>query len=73
LGARQEADAEISPVAIDSLTVDVFSDNVSDTYATKPAFAESELASVMLAVATEISGETLLAPCRHGPTHMASA
>jgi 7,8-dihydropterin-6-yl-methyl-4-(beta-D-ribofuranosyl)aminobenzene 5'-phosphate synthase len=47
-------------VAIDSLTVDVLSDNVSDTYASKPAFAVSELANVMLAGAREISGETLL-------------
>jgi len=44
----------------DSLTVDVISDNVSDTYASKPAFAASELANVMLAGAREISGETLL-------------
>src|SRR5215510_11082054 len=45
---------------VDSLTVDVISDNVSDTYASKPAFAASELANVMLAGAKEISGETLL-------------
>jgi 7,8-dihydropterin-6-yl-methyl-4-(beta-D-ribofuranosyl)aminobenzene 5'-phosphate synthase len=45
---------------IDSLTVEVISDNVSDTYASKPAFAVSELANVMLAGAKEISGETLL-------------
>lgn len=50
-----------SPLAtIDSLTVDVISDNVSDTYVSKPAFAVSELANVMLAGAKEISGETLL-------------
>src|SRR5262252_5816884 len=46
--------------AVDSLAVDVITDNVSDTYASKPAFAMSELASVMLAGAKEISGETLL-------------
>src|SRR5215470_5346820 len=49
-----------SLAAVDSLTVDVISDNVSDTYASKPAFAVSELANVMLAGAKEISGETLL-------------
>src|SRR5215475_1504360 len=47
-------------VAVDSLTVDVISDNVSDTYASKPAFAVSELANIMLAGAREISGQTLL-------------
>jgi 7,8-dihydropterin-6-yl-methyl-4-(beta-D-ribofuranosyl)aminobenzene 5'-phosphate synthase len=46
--------------ALDSLTVDVVTDNVSDTYASKTAFASSELANVMLAGAKEISGETLL-------------
>ena len=49
-----------SLATVDSLTVDVISDNVSDTYASKPAFAVSELANVMLAGAQEISGETLL-------------
>ena len=49
-----------SLAAIDSLTVDVISDNVSDTYASKPAFAVSELANIMLAGAKEISGQTLL-------------
>ena len=47
-------------LALDSLTVDVVTDNVSDTYASKPGFATSELARVMLAGAKEISGETLL-------------
>jgi len=49
-----------SLAAIDSLTVDVISDNVSDTYASKPAFAVSELANIMKAGAREISGQTLL-------------
>jgi len=49
-----------SLTALDSLSVDVITDNVSDTYASKPAFAASELANVMLAGAKEISGETLL-------------
>lgn len=49
-----------SPVALDSLTVDVITDNMSDTYASKPAFAVSEMANILLAGAKEISGETLL-------------
>ncbi|MEI7875681.1 MAG: MBL fold metallo-hydrolase [Alphaproteobacteria bacterium] len=50
-----------SPLAaVDSLQVEVITDNVSDTYASKPSFAVSELANVMLAGAKEISGETLL-------------
>ena len=46
--------------AVDSLTVDVVTDNVSDTYASKPAFALSEMANILKAGAKEISGETLL-------------
>lgn len=46
--------------AVDSLTVDVITDNMSDTYASKPAFATSEMATILRAGATEISGETLL-------------
>jgi 7,8-dihydropterin-6-yl-methyl-4-(beta-D-ribofuranosyl)aminobenzene 5'-phosphate synthase len=46
---------------IDSLGVDVLTDNVSDTYVSKTTFAVSEFANVVLAGATEISGETLLA------------
>ncbi len=46
--------------AVDSLTVDVITDNMSDTYASKPAFAVSEMANILKAGATEISGETLL-------------
>jgi 7,8-dihydropterin-6-yl-methyl-4-(beta-D-ribofuranosyl)aminobenzene 5'-phosphate synthase len=49
-----------SLVALDSLTVDVITDNMSDTYASKPAFAVSEMANILLAGAKEISGETLL-------------
>ena len=49
-----------TPVAVDSVAVDVISDNVSDTYVTKTAFAVSEFANVVLAGAAEISGETLL-------------
>lgn len=50
----------LSLAAVDSLSVEVITDNVSDTYASKPPFAASELANVMLAGAKEISGETLL-------------
>ena len=46
--------------AVDSLIVDVITDNVSDTYASKPAFAVSEMANILKAGAGEISGETLL-------------
>ena len=47
-------------VAVDSLSVDVITDNMSDTYASKPAFAVSEMANILKAGAREISGETLL-------------
>jgi 7,8-dihydropterin-6-yl-methyl-4-(beta-D-ribofuranosyl)aminobenzene 5'-phosphate synthase len=46
--------------AVDSLLVDVITDNMSDTYASKPGFATSEMANILKAGATEISGETLL-------------
>src|SRR5580765_5988002 len=46
---------------IDSLGVEVITDNVSDTYVSKTSFAVSEFANVVLAGAPEISGETLLA------------
>jgi 7,8-dihydropterin-6-yl-methyl-4-(beta-D-ribofuranosyl)aminobenzene 5'-phosphate synthase len=46
--------------AVDSLIVDVITDNMSDTYASKPAFAVSEMANILKAGAKEISGETLL-------------
>src|SRR5260370_13727614 len=49
-----------SLATLDSLTVDVIYDNVSHTCASKPAFAVSELANVMLAGASETSGQTLL-------------
>jgi 7,8-dihydropterin-6-yl-methyl-4-(beta-D-ribofuranosyl)aminobenzene 5'-phosphate synthase len=47
-------------VPLDSLTVDVITDNVSDTYVSKTAFAVSEMANILAAGAKEISGETLL-------------
>ncbi len=50
-----------SPLApVDWLESEVTTDNVSYTYASKPSFAMSELANVMLAGAKEISGETLM-------------
>lgn len=49
-----------SLVPLDSLTVDVITDNVSDTYVSKTAFAVSEMANILAAGAKEISGETLL-------------
>src|SRR5262245_8207078 len=45
---------------IDSLTVDVVTDDVSDTYVSKALFAVSEFANVILAGAKVISGEALL-------------
>jgi 7,8-dihydropterin-6-yl-methyl-4-(beta-D-ribofuranosyl)aminobenzene 5'-phosphate synthase len=46
--------------AIDSLAIDVLTDNVSDDYVSKTMFAVSEFANVVLGGATVISGETLL-------------
>jgi 7,8-dihydropterin-6-yl-methyl-4-(beta-D-ribofuranosyl)aminobenzene 5'-phosphate synthase len=46
--------------AIDSLTVDVLSDDVSDAYVSKTLFAVSEFSNVVRAGAKTISGETLL-------------
>lgn len=47
-------------IPLDSLTVDVLSDNVSDTYVTKTPFAQAELANVVAAGAKLISGQNLL-------------
>src|SRR5271170_4406828 len=46
--------------AIDSLSVDVVTDDVSDTYVSKTLFAVSEFANVIMAGAEVISGEALL-------------
>jgi 7,8-dihydropterin-6-yl-methyl-4-(beta-D-ribofuranosyl)aminobenzene 5'-phosphate synthase len=46
--------------ALDSLTVDVITDNVSDAYVSKTLFALSEFSNVILGGAQIISGETLL-------------
>src|SRR5919204_520221 len=45
---------------LDSLVVDVITDDVSDTYVSKTLFAVSEFANVILAGAKVISGEALL-------------
>jgi 7,8-dihydropterin-6-yl-methyl-4-(beta-D-ribofuranosyl)aminobenzene 5'-phosphate synthase len=50
-----------SLTVVDSLAVEVITDNVSDTYVSKTLFAVSEFANVVLGGAKEISGETLLA------------
>ncbi len=47
-------------VPLDSLVVDVLSDNVSDTYVTKTPFARSEIANVVAAGAAVISGQNML-------------
>jgi 7,8-dihydropterin-6-yl-methyl-4-(beta-D-ribofuranosyl)aminobenzene 5'-phosphate synthase len=47
-------------VALDSLTVDVITDDVSDNYVSKTLFAVSEFANVVRAGATALSGEALL-------------
>jgi 7,8-dihydropterin-6-yl-methyl-4-(beta-D-ribofuranosyl)aminobenzene 5'-phosphate synthase len=47
-------------VPIDSLSVDVLTDDVSDNYVSKTLFAVSEFANVVRAGAKMISGETLL-------------
>src|SRR5919197_1795252 len=45
---------------LDSLVVDVITDDVSDTYVSKTLFAVSEFSNVVLAGAKVISGEALL-------------
>src|SRR5277367_893367 len=64
LQAHSKADVmnpRASPAIIDSLTVQVITDNVSDTYVSKTPFAVSEFANIVLGGAKVISGETLLA------------
>jgi 7,8-dihydropterin-6-yl-methyl-4-(beta-D-ribofuranosyl)aminobenzene 5'-phosphate synthase len=48
-------------ILLDSLSVDVITDNVSDTYVSKTLFAVSEFSNILLGGAKVISGETLLA------------
>ena len=45
---------------LDSLSVDVLTDDVSDNYVSKTLFAVSEFSNVVLGGATVISGEALL-------------
>jgi 7,8-dihydropterin-6-yl-methyl-4-(beta-D-ribofuranosyl)aminobenzene 5'-phosphate synthase len=52
--------SEIPLVALDSLSVDVITDDVSDNYVSKTLFAVSEFANVVRAGATILSGEALL-------------
>ncbi len=47
-------------VPLDSLEIDVISDNVSDTYVSKTPFARSEIDNVVDAGAKVVSGESLL-------------
>ena len=56
----QSSEPASSLKAIDSLAVDVLTDDVSDTYASKTLFAVSEFANVIAAGAKVISGEALL-------------
>jgi 7,8-dihydropterin-6-yl-methyl-4-(beta-D-ribofuranosyl)aminobenzene 5'-phosphate synthase len=46
--------------ALDSLSVDVLTDDVSDNYVSKTLFAVSEFSNVVLGGATVISSEALL-------------
>src|SRR6266478_6278002 len=50
----------LSLVPLDSLAVDVLTDDVSDNYVSKTLFAVSEFANVIRGGATVISGEALL-------------
>ena len=53
-------DVADSLTPLESLTIDVLSDNLSDTYVSKTPFALSEIENVVGAGATVVSGETLL-------------
>jgi 7,8-dihydropterin-6-yl-methyl-4-(beta-D-ribofuranosyl)aminobenzene 5'-phosphate synthase len=53
-----ETSPSLSP--LDSLSVDVVTDDVSDTYVSKTLFAVSEFANIVRAGATALSGEALL-------------
>jgi 7,8-dihydropterin-6-yl-methyl-4-(beta-D-ribofuranosyl)aminobenzene 5'-phosphate synthase len=48
-----------TPQALDRLTVDVLTDNVTDSYSTKPPHVEPEFENVVAAGASELSGSTL--------------
>jgi 7,8-dihydropterin-6-yl-methyl-4-(beta-D-ribofuranosyl)aminobenzene 5'-phosphate synthase len=51
---------EVPLVQLDSLVVDVVTDDVSDNYVSKTLFAVSEFANIVRAGATALSGEALL-------------
>ena len=53
-------DASRSLRPLDSLTVDILTDDVSDNYVSKTLFAVSEFANIVRAGATALSGEALL-------------
>ena len=57
---KSRTHSDLKPVAVDSLIVDVLSDDVSDTYVSKTTFSESELSNVVKAGAKVVSGKTLL-------------
>jgi 7,8-dihydropterin-6-yl-methyl-4-(beta-D-ribofuranosyl)aminobenzene 5'-phosphate synthase len=52
--------SRVPPNALDSLMVDVLTDDVSDNYVSKTLFAVSEFSNVILGGAQVISGEALL-------------
>jgi 7,8-dihydropterin-6-yl-methyl-4-(beta-D-ribofuranosyl)aminobenzene 5'-phosphate synthase len=52
--------SELPLVPLDSLTVDVITDDVSDNYVSKTLFAVSEFANIVRAGAKALSGEALL-------------
>jgi 7,8-dihydropterin-6-yl-methyl-4-(beta-D-ribofuranosyl)aminobenzene 5'-phosphate synthase len=52
--------SEIHLIPLDSLSVDVITDDVSDNYVSKTLFAVSEFANIVRAGATVLSGEALL-------------
>jgi 7,8-dihydropterin-6-yl-methyl-4-(beta-D-ribofuranosyl)aminobenzene 5'-phosphate synthase len=59
-GEYEMTDISSSLRAVDSLTVDVLTDDVSDAYVSKTLFAVSEFSNIVRAGAKTISGETLL-------------
>ena len=54
------SDISNSLAPVDSVVVDVLTDDVSDAYVSKTLFAVSEFANIVRAGATTISGEALL-------------
>jgi 7,8-dihydropterin-6-yl-methyl-4-(beta-D-ribofuranosyl)aminobenzene 5'-phosphate synthase len=60
MGVTGSGNSRIPLVPLDSLAVDVITDDVSDNYVSKTLFAVSEFANVVRAGATALSGEALL-------------